>query len=145
MTLELQRDGSSFSDASEYKSHPVQEAALPGWLSLPAMRYPGEYLWFVFVSSLDIMLTWTILELGGREVNPIARVVIQSWGLPGAIGFKFGLMILVVIACEVVGRQRDRTGRALARAAVAVSALPVIYSLVLISVHVVNWQAMMSQ
>lgn len=110
----------------------------PGWLNLPEMRYPNLYVWFVFVSSLDVMLTWAILSLGGNEVNPLASVVINAWGLPGAVGFKFGLMLLVVIACEVIGRQNNRSGRRLALLAVAVSSLPVAYSLGLLAWHTFN-------
>jgi hypothetical protein len=107
------------------------------------MRYPNEYVWFVLVSSMDIMLTWAILtKREGVEVNPLARLVIDTWnglwpagGLVGAIGFKFALMLFVIIACEIVGRRRDQLGRRLARLAVLVSALPVGYSLLLLLWH----------
>ncbi len=102
---------------------------------LPPMRYQSEYVWLIFVSSMDIMLTWKILERGGSEVNPVAREVIDMWGLPGAIAFKFALMLFVIIACEWVGRRKDRLGRRLARFAVAVSASPVAYSILLLFIH----------
>jgi hypothetical protein len=98
-----------------------------------AMRYPDAYVWLVFVSALDVMLTWRILEEGGVEINPIARFVIDMWALPGAILFKFGLMLFVILACEIVGRQKDRAGRLLAAFAVFVSAIPVVYSLGLLT------------
>lgn len=113
---------------------PGEKPAL-GWLSLPAMRYPNEYVWFLLFSSLDIMLTWAILKRGGTEVNPVADLVIREWDLLGAIGFKFSLMLMVVIVCEVIGRKRDRTARNLAQASVVVSAMPVIYSLGLLLAH----------
>jgi hypothetical protein len=106
-----------------------------GWMSLPAMRFPNEYVWLIFFSSLDIMLTWTILARGGREVNPVARLVIDAWGLAGAILFKFALMMLVIIVCEVVARQRPPTATRLARLAVVISAVPVVYSLALLLAH----------
>jgi hypothetical protein len=85
---------------------------------------------------MDIMLTWVILRKGGAEVNPIANLVIQGWGLPGAIVFKFTLTIFVILIAEVVGRQgRPRTARTLATLAVAISAMPVAYSLLLLTVH----------
>ncbi|MCP4834565.1 MAG: hypothetical protein GY895_07325, partial [Phycisphaera sp.] len=37
----------------------------PGLLDLPDMRFPELYVWLLFVSSLDIMLTWVILRDGG--------------------------------------------------------------------------------
>src|SRR5687767_11346014 len=84
---------------------PAPEDGPLGWLSMPEMRYPSDYVWFIFFSSLDIMLTWAILSRGGSEVNPIADEVIDIWGLPGAIIFKFSLTVLVIIVCEVVARQ----------------------------------------
>ena len=99
------------------------------------MRYQTCYVWFIFVSSLDIMLTWLILSKGGSEVNPVAKLVIDSWGLAGAIGFKFALALFVIVACEVVGRKRDRLGRGLILFGVVVSASPVVYSLFLLTTH----------
>jgi hypothetical protein len=104
--------------------------------SLPPMRYPNLYTWFVLVSSLDIMLTWVVLEhAGGYEVNPVAASVIEHWGLPGAIAFKFSLMLFVIIICEVIGRQRDVTARRLAMWSVCISAFPPAYTLVLVILH----------
>ncbi len=99
------------------------------------MRYQSAYLWFVFVSSLDIMLTWAILQRDGTEVNPLAARVIEMWGLPGAIGFKFSLMLFVILVCEWVGRLRDPLARKLVVTATVVSAMPVIWSLSLLLAH----------
>jgi hypothetical protein len=109
------------------------------WLAIPQMRYPNAYVWFVFVSSLDIMLTWAILMRNGSEVNPVAAQVIEHWGLPGAIAFKFSLMLFVVIVCEVVGRVRDQSAHVLAWIAVTISALPVMYSLGLLTLHTIQF------
>lgn len=114
-----------------------------GWLAVPPMRYPNAYVWFLFFAAMDVMLTWKILEKEGTEVNPIAKLVIdhwgergEYWGLWGAIGFKFCLMLFVIVVCETVGRKKDRVARILACFAVAVSAFPVIYSLCLLLYHV---------
>ena len=93
---------------------PTKHAETIRSYSLTPVRYPNTYVWFVFVSAMDIMLTWAILVLGGAEVNPVARVVINAWGLPGATLFKFSLTIFVILTCEIVGRHRDRLGRRLA-------------------------------
>src|SRR5687767_530393 len=109
---------------------PTDPAPL-GWLSLPPMRYQNQYVWFLFFASLDIMLTWAILKREGTEVNPIARWVIEVWDLPGAIAFKFSLILVVITVCEVIGRRQDGTGRWLSNFSVVVSSLPVFYSLAL--------------
>ena len=117
---------------------PAADPAEPAlaFKSLPPMRYPFLYMWFVVVSSLDIMLTWLVLDQhGGYEVNPLAALVIEYWGLPGAIGFKFSLTLFVIIICEVIGRRRDRTARRLARWSVGVSSLPPVYTTALVALH----------
>jgi hypothetical protein len=117
-------------------SSPSRETV--GWLSLPPMRFPNLYVWFVFFSALDIMLTWAILRRGGTEVNPVADAVIKNWGLPGAIVFKFSLTLLVVVVCEIVARQRYGTALGLAITAMLVSAVPVVYSLGLLLLHTLH-------
>ena len=105
------------------------------FLSAPPMRYQTGYLWLVLLSAVDVMFTWHILRRGGTELNPIARLVIDHWELPGAIALKFALVLFVIVACEIVGRKRDRLGRALVLVAVGISAIPVTWSLVLLATH----------
>lgn len=93
------------------------------------MLYPRSYKWFVFISAVDVILTWFILLLGGREVNVIADAVIAGAGLQGILIYKFCLVLLVVMICEVVGRRRPGVGRNLARAAIVITALPVVLSI----------------
>lgn len=92
------------------------------------LRYPVLYAAFITVATLDIAFTWVILSLGGVEVNPVARLVIDAWALNGAIAFKYALTLFVIVLCEAIGRHRDRAGRMLAVAAVVISAVPVIWS-----------------
>ncbi len=93
------------------------------------MLYPRSYKWFVFISAVDVILTWFILLLGGREVNVIADAVIASAGLQGILIYKFCLVLLVVLICEIVGRRKPLVGRNLARAAIVITALPVVLSI----------------
>ncbi|MBN1342975.1 MAG: hypothetical protein JXQ73_09870 [Phycisphaerae bacterium] len=101
------------------------------------MRYPNIYVWYVLLSALDIMLTALIMAAGGSEINSVADRIMGFWGLPGLTAFKFAVVILVVSICEIVGRKNDRTGRRLAEWAVAITAIPVVVSLVqlLVLVH----------
>lgn len=92
------------------------------------MLYPKSYKWFVLVSALDVVLTWFILLVGGSEVNVLADAVIASAGLKGILIYKFCLVLLVVVICEVVGRRRPRAGQKLALLAIAVTSVPVILS-----------------
>ncbi len=106
-----------------------------GFAHSPEMHYQNTYVWLIFVSSLDIMLTWKILERGGVEVNPVAALVIDHWGMQGAIAFKFALMLWVIVICEVLARKRETAGRFLSVLAVVVSASPVAWSLFLLIAH----------
>ena len=117
------------------KQTPDDDPAVVGALDIPEMRYQEQYVWLIFVSSLDIMLTWHILRKGGEEVNPVARLVIDTWGLGGAVAFKFSLMLFVIISCEIIGRKVDKTGRNLIHFAIFISALPPIWSVVLLMIH----------
>ncbi len=94
------------------------------------MLYQTAYKWFVYISAMDVILTWFILLLGGSEVNVLADAVIAHTGLKGIIIYKFCLVVLVVVICEIVGRRRLRVGRNLARAAIAITSIPVILSIV---------------
>ena len=46
-------------------------------------------------------------------------------------------MLVVVLACEIVGRSRPRAARALAIIAVLVSAMTVFYAIALLAMHIV--------
>ena len=97
---------------------------------LQAARYPQAYVWFIFVSALDLMLTWVVLYFGGREVNLLADFILQRWALTGMVIYKFMLVILIIFICEVVGYYRAKAGRNLARFAVAITLLPVIVAFI---------------
>ncbi len=91
--------------------------------------YPNVYVWYLLLAALDIMLTAVIVGAGGFEINTLADRVMIRWGMPGLVIFKFSLVVLVVAICEIVGRKKDRTGRKLAEWAVAITAIPVVVSL----------------
>jgi hypothetical protein len=97
--------------------------------------YPRAYLWLVLISSLDIMLTWVILHVGGYEANPLAATIIERFDLWGAVSFKFFLVIVFLLTCEFVGKRRPRTGRAMATIAVCIAAVPVVVAVVLLTRH----------
>ena len=117
----------------------------PTFFSVPPMRYPNEYVWLVFVSGMDLALTWLILgELEGEEINPVARFILEGLkgeqanpfdnsllslvGYRGLIVFKFCLILFVMLVCEILGRRADKSGRLLARVGVGISAIPMIVS-----------------
>jgi len=97
------------------------------------MRYQNPYVWLVFISALDVYLTALVLYWWtGHEMNPIAAAIIEHMGFAWTIVFKFAIITLVIVICEIVGRGNDRTGRRLAYAAVVIAAIPVAYSFALL-------------
>ena len=101
----------------------------------PDVAYPNYYTWLVFVSAMDILMTWAILYLGGSEANPVADAVILKWGLGGMIIFKFAIVVFFVVMCEWVARKRKETGRVLASCGIMISAFPSIYAVGLVLLH----------
>jgi hypothetical protein len=99
------------------------------------MRYENTYVWLIFVSCLDIMLTWIVLWRGGREANALAAAIIHHFGLPGIVLFKLTIVVLVIGLCEWIGRHNHLAGGRFARWAVALSAVPVVIAVVLLSSH----------
>lgn len=99
---------------------------------LRVVTFPNLYLWLVFFASLDIIMTRLILFFRGTEINPIANVVIEAFGVPGMSFFKFGIVVFVICVCEFVCRIRPRTAKLLAVFSVVVTAFPVAWSMVLV-------------
>lgn len=98
--------------------------------------YPTQYAWYVLVSSLDLIMTNTVMHhFGAREVNTIADKAIQLFGFWGLIGLKFATVAVVVGICEFVGMRRPATGRKVAEWAVAISAVPVVLAMVQAIAH----------
>lgn len=97
------------------------------------MHYPNAYTWLLLVSAMDIMMTWVILLFGGSEVNVIARWVIDHYGLPGMIIYKFALIVFFICICEIVGTLRHSTGWLLSRVSVGIGCIPVIWAMYLLA------------
>jgi hypothetical protein len=97
--------------------------------------FPNGYGWFVLVSALDIMLTWVVLHVGGREANALAERVVYRFGLPGLLVYKFALVILVIGICEYVGRRNREKARKLLSVGIMITCMPVVLALALLTRH----------
>ena len=93
---------------------------------LRVARYPQAYVWFIFVSAMDLMMTWIVLYFGGQEVNVLADYILDRWALTGMVVYKFSLVVFVIFLCEVIGHYRPRLGRRLSIFAVFITLVPVI-------------------
>ncbi len=96
--------------------------------------YPTQYTWFVFVSAIDLMFTCVVLTpaIGAYEVNTLANTVIERYGLTGLAVYKFSLVAFVIIMCEYIGRRRADLASKLAVWSVALPAVAVVVSVVIL-------------
>ena len=101
-----------------------------------AVLYPGCYVWFVFLSAMDLMMTWVILHFGGSEANAVAAGYLNKYGLKGFVIYKFVLVCIIVLICEYVGRRKYRLGRLLAIWSVIVTSSPILIAFYLLVKYV---------
>jgi len=102
----------------------------------------GETAMFILASTLDALLTRYLILYGGQdghiwfvESNPIPRYFLDSWGIDGLVYFKFGLVALIAVICQIIARSRiDVARRVLNFASIIVMGV-VIYSVVLMMQH----------
>lgn len=87
--------------------------------------YPKTYTVFLVLAALDVICTWFILALGGREVNAFANMLLQQWDVHGLLALKFSVVAMVLLICEIVGRKNPSAGGKLVFAAIALNMFPV--------------------
>ncbi len=104
-------------------------AAPPAW-GVPL--YPNRYVWLVFVSAMDVFMTFLILYFGGREVNKVADYILQRFGIGGMAFYKFILITIVILIIEYVGRKKPTTGRRMAEWSIALTCVPVVIAFVML-------------
>ncbi len=92
------------------------------------LRLPSYYGWIILAGTLDILLTTVVLSLGGSEANPIASAIIYTCGLSGMVAYKYFIVGLVILGCEIVARTRMSAARRLAQILIVIHFTPVIWS-----------------
>ena len=95
----------------ERRQHRLESRTERGRSWRDALLYPYAYLLYILLSSLDIIITWTILRAGGRELNVIADWVIRNYDRVGVVVYKSRCCHRRSI-CETVGRRNPTVGRA---------------------------------
>lgn len=93
---------------------------------------------FILASALDVFMTRYLIanspsgsHISFVEGNPIARYVLDSWGPDALSWFKFGLVALVSVLCQVIARSKIDVARRVLHFATLVVTGVVIYSIVL--------------
>lgn len=114
--------------ARHFRRHPEQN-----------VLFPNAYAWLVLAGSLDVIMTYLMLNVGAIEVNAVANHAQRVAGLWGLIGLKFSMIAGVLWICEYVGRHRLSTARSLVGAGVALNFLPVVASLAQLALFFDDW------
>ena len=70
-----------------------------------------EYLGFLLLNMFDLFLTGYIFSHGGMEANGLAGWIYKNYGQQGFAFYKFGLVMVVVLACEGYSLKNVRISR----------------------------------
>ncbi len=70
-----------------------------------------EYLAFLLLNMFDLFLTGYIFRLGGIEANGPANWIWTHYHQQGFAFYKFGLVTIVVLACEGYSLKNVRISR----------------------------------
>ncbi len=119
-------------DPAAERSSPLGSLLRP--LSIHPL-YPNHYVWFVFLSAMDVFMTFIVLQFGGAEANKLADWILQRFGLGGMTLFKFAMVTFVICLCEIIGRLRYSSGRLLIWAGIIVTCFPVALAFGLLFLH----------
>ena len=91
-----------------------------------------EYLGFLLLNMFDLFLTGYIFRNGGMEANELAAWIYAHFGQAGFAYYKFGLVAIVVMACEGISLKNIRTSRIIVTAGCMVYLLIVFWEVFLI-------------
>ena len=64
-----------------------------------------EYLGFLLLNLFDLFLTGYIFRHSGQEANGLALWVLHKYGLQGFAIFKFLMVVLIIVICELISLQ----------------------------------------
>ena len=95
-----------------------------------------EYLGFLLLNMFDLFLTGYIFNHGGMEANGLAGWIYTNYHQQGFAFYKFGLVIIVVLACEGYSFKNIRISRNIVTGGCLVYLLVVFWEVFLIITQV---------
>jgi hypothetical protein len=125
-------------------SHRGPATGIRALFSAISQRVPLEFEtgMFIFASTLDVFMTRYLIthastenHMSFVEGNPIARYFLDSWGPVGLTYFKFALVALVSVICQVIARRKIHVARRVLHFATILVMGVVIYSVALMVQH----------
>jgi hypothetical protein len=99
----------------------------------------SESCWLVILSTLDLFMTYLLLRTGMNfyESNPVAQWWFARWNIAGMTVFKFLVVSVAIVSCEVVERRRPGLGRRVIGLGILAAGAVVAYSVALFFRHVI--------
>ncbi len=91
-----------------------------------------EYFGFLLLNMFDLFLTGWIFKHEGEEANGVALWVLHNFGLSGFALFKFIMVILLIVICEVIALVNIQRARAVILGGCALYVVVVVYECALI-------------
>lgn len=132
--------------STEEPEEQSNEDGTPPWLAVFQGKLPleSETAYYLLFSVLDVLFTYILLtrrEDGGMrfyESNPVARFVINHWGVRGIVVFKFALVALVCFIAQLIATRRQNVAKYLMWFATAAVGSVVLYSAYLLMLSMVG-------
>ena len=106
------------------------------WMFTHQLPLQTETTTFIFVSVLDIFMTYILMHFGAIEANPIANFFFSRWNIRGLIGFKLIIVSVVCLIAQAIVATRPRTARGLLVAGTLITGAVVVYSIRLLVIHI---------
>ena len=95
-----------------------------------------EYLAFLLLNLLDLFLTGYIFRHEGMEANGLAAYIFEHFGGAGFAVYKFLLVLVLVVCCELISVKRPRTARFIVTLGCLVYLCVVFWEVYLIYTHI---------
>lgn len=98
-----------------------------------------EYLGFLLLNLFDLFLTGYIFHHSGQEANGIPALVLKYAGLRGFAIFKFVMLVLIILLCEIISLFNLVRARQVILGASALYVAVVIWEVYLIFVYIIPY------
>ena len=129
-------------------SHDTRPSSIRTLYLMLCGRLPleGETGLFIMASTLDVIMTWYLVSLSAAasaegtltwfvESNPAASYFMDLWGFDGLVFFKFGMVALVSVLCQLIARHKVEVARRVLYLSTFMVTSVVVYSVVLLVQH----------
>jgi hypothetical protein len=102
------------------------------------LRLGREVHWLLLLSAADLLTTYALLRQGVHfyEANPVAAWWFARWNMAGMVAFKCLVIALVLVAAEVVERERPGHGRLVVGLGAVLAGGVFVYGVLLYTRHV---------